>query len=328
MGQFAQQSGYPEHRSLYEFRSPVASNNAWLHPFVDQLPDAVLLEYQGKIVFSNAAALRLYNADAQEALLRANLKSLTAVEDRNSLIASIEKLHTGQPCYSGQEKGLSLSGQVIDIDAVRMLVPYENAMAVCMIAKDITKQKQLESQLWHDATHDKLTGLANRSLLAKTLEVSAANRKPNQHIALSLIDLDCFKQVNDLHGHAVGDLLLKAVGDRLLACVRKTDLVARTGGDEFVLLLNDYVSESEINNVLHRVLDCISQPQSIMGKAISITCSIGYSLLPEQHQASEELICPSDAAMYEAKKAGGNKVRTFALDKVAPYIDSSATTRS
>lgn len=315
MGQFAQQNGFKEHRSLYQFRSPAISNSAWLHPFVNQLPDAVLLEYMGKIVFSNAAAMRLYNGITQEAFFSTSLYDLTAEEDRDNLVDSINRLHTGQACYSSEERGLSLSGQVIDIDAVRMLVPYENATAVCMIAKDITKRKRRESQLWHDATHDQLTGLPNRSFLGESLEAATSGRKLNQHVALSFIDLDCFKQVNDRHGHAFGDLLLKAVADRLVACVRKTDLVARVGGDEFVLLLNDYVSESEINGVLHRVLDCVSQPQNIMGKEISITCSIGYSLLPEESQAAEELICPSDAAMYAAKKAGGNKVQIFIPNK-------------
>lgn len=283
-------------------------SSTWLHSLVEQLPDAVLLEYEGRIIFANPAACRLYGFESVARAASFSLAALAPAADQDRLADLIAELKAGRRSSSTEEQAFSPNGQLIPIQATRMLVPYGDSDAICMIATDISHRKQIESALRHEAAHDPLTGLANRSHLLRLLDRAAARRRGDEFIALGYVDLDRFKQVNDTYGHTVGDLLLKSVAARLTGSVRKTDLVARMGGDEFVILFDGYASEQEIGSALHRILACIAQPQDILGQSVSVTCSIGCSLLPRDSQLSDKLICLSDAAMYQAKKAGGNRV--------------------
>lgn len=131
-----------------------------------------------------------------------------------------------------------------------MLVPFRGGTAVCMVARDITDRSCLIRRLRHDAAHDPLTGLANRRRFTERLENAASIRAADRYLAVVFIDLDRFKEANVRYGHRTGDLVLQSVADTLMACARRSDLLARPGGDEFVLLLSDYVREVEIQGVL------------------------------------------------------------------------------
>jgi diguanylate cyclase (GGDEF)-like protein/PAS domain S-box-containing protein len=178
------------------------------------------------------------------------------------------------------------------------------------ISTDVTELTVYRNELEHRASHDILTGLANRSLLDDRLAMAlAAAQRHDRALAVAFIDLDHFKEVNDTLGHAAGDELLMAVARRLLACVRDGDTVARQGGDEFILVLTEQASEASVTQVLKRVLEVVARPYPLAGKEVRISCSIGASMYPRDGADAGELIRRADQAMYLAKTSGRNQYR-------------------
>lgn len=169
-----------------------------------------------------------------------------------------------------------------------------------------------EQQLLFEAQYDHLTGLPNRILLHDRLKVAMehADRTKNP-IWVVFIDLDRFKIINDSLGHSVGDALLKEIGQRLKAEVRETDTVARFGGDEFIVVLADNVSEDMKLNILNRLIRAIASPIQINNQDLINTCSIGISFYPDDANSAELLIMHADVAMYRAKELGRNNYQFF-----------------
>jgi diguanylate cyclase (GGDEF)-like protein len=167
------------------------------------------------------------------------------------------------------------------------------------------KRAQLDDR--YLAQHDSLTGLPNRLLLLDRLEQALArSRRENKVLALLFLDLDNFKTINDTHGHAVGDALLRSVASRLSSCVRKSDTVARIGGDEFMLVLPEVSHVDDVNRFAAKVLDAFKKPCIVGGREEYVSASIGISLLPTDGDTVDALLRAADAAMYRAKKLGGD----------------------
>lgn len=202
---------------------------------------------------------------------------------------------------------------------------WQGQPATLNFLTDITERKQEDDFVHELAYHDTLTGLANRRLLLDHLELAlAGNRRHARHGALLFLDLDNFKPLNDRHGHHVGDLLLVEVSRRLTHCVRELDTVARFGGDEFVVLLNGLAAEPEVARrqaaqVAEKARDALAEPYVLTteqaGQAATVqhrcTASVGVLLFDGRHEhetAAEDLLDLADAAMYQAKQAGGNVV--------------------
>jgi diguanylate cyclase (GGDEF)-like protein/PAS domain S-box-containing protein len=181
--------------------------------------------------------------------------------------------------------------------------------------EDITERKQAEEQLRHQAFHDSLTGLPNRQLLLDRLEraVESARREGHQ-IAVLLLDLDRFKDVNDALGHSAGDRLLKLVAARLLQAVRRSDTVARLGGDEFVLVVDGAIGRDTGDQVARHVLKTFAQPFDLDGRSLHVLFSVGIALFPEHGESPEVLLKNADLAMYRAKEAGRNTFEFFSKD--------------
>jgi len=182
---------------------------------------------------------------------------------------------------------------------------------------DFTERKQAENEIHHLAFYDPLSQLPNRRLLLDRLRQAVATGTRN-HVggALLFIDLDNFKTLNDTKGHGIGDLLLIEVGIRLQACVREGDTVARFGGDEFVLLLEDLSEEPahaamQARGVGEKVLEALSQPYILDGNEFHSSSSMGITLFVNYTDKIDELLKQADTAMYEAKKSGRNTLRFF-----------------
>ncbi len=172
---------------------------------------------------------------------------------------------------------------------------------------DITQRKDAESQLVHQAYHDALTGLPNRMLfqdrLTQALDLA---RRHHRGLSVLFLDLDQFKLVNDTLGHAAGDRLLQAVAARLRQSVRKSDTVARVGGDEFNLLLPEIGRGSQAARMAEKILATVARPVEVDGHRLYITTSIGISLYPADGADAEALLTSADIAMYRAKELGRN----------------------
>ena len=184
---------------------------------------------------------------------------------------------------------------------------------------DITDHKLAESALLDQKSrinymsfHDPLTGLANRSLFYDRMHKSVSRAKRgNYSVAILLIDLDRFKNINDSLGHDAGDTFLKLVAERLQEDLRDTDTVARLGGDEFVVVLENIVKSEDVENVAQKLLFLLAEPINIQGYEISATASIGISVFPNDGDTIDQLLKHADAAMYRAKAAGKNRYQFF-----------------
>jgi diguanylate cyclase (GGDEF)-like protein/PAS domain S-box-containing protein len=183
------------------------------------------------------------------------------------------------------------------------------------VLSDITEARNYREQLEHQANHDTLTSLPNRSLLRDRLDqaIAHANRQ-RKLLAVAFIDLDNFKVINDSLGHSAGDHLLKVTAERLRACLREDDTVARHGGDEFVLLLNDQGSREAVARAVSRVIERLAQPLTVEGQEVTNTCSIGVTLYPDDGDDAGVLLRNADAAMYRAKAQGKNSFQFYTAD--------------
>ncbi|MFY0731539.1 diguanylate cyclase domain-containing protein [Pseudomonas sp. NFX15] len=231
--------------------------------------------------------------------------------EQNGLPVGFEMLVSGQnaPCWLGvplnSQKGTigalivkSIPGGERYTEQDKELLQY-----VCAQVATAIERKQLHARLQHMAQYDQLTQLPNRELLRERLKASLqVAREEDGRMALLYVDLDRFKQVNDTHGHAVGDMLLQAVANRLKGCVRETDTVARIGGDEFVVLLHSIHAAEDTDTVVGKIRQVLDQPLRLDGHSLTIQTSIGIARYPDHGTEEKQLFRHADEAMYCAKR--------------------------
>jgi len=190
---------------------------------------------------------------------------------------------------------------------------------VVVLRKRVEQQtillRESEEQFRHLALHDALTGLATRLLLRDRLDtaVDAAKRRQTG-LALLMVDLDKFKDINDTFGHHAGDEVLRVTADRLLAAVRKADTVARFGGDEFVILLADLRDPRIAEIIASKIVKNLAAPISFGELTLPVSVSVGVCWASAKELDAEELTKCADAALYQAKESGRNRYRVFAPD--------------
>jgi diguanylate cyclase (GGDEF)-like protein/PAS domain S-box-containing protein len=189
------------------------------------------------------------------------------------------------------------------------------------VFSDISGIKQSQAQLAHLAHHDPLTDLPNRLLFHDRLghALSRADRDGSQ-LGVLFIDLDRFKHINDSLGHLAGDGLLQEVARRLTGAVRREDTVARMGGDEFTLLLEDLRRPEDAAVLARKLLEALGDPYAIAGRELFVTASVGISLYPRDGRSAEELVRNADAAMYQAKDAGRNGYHFYTPELTAAAL--------
>jgi diguanylate cyclase (GGDEF)-like protein/PAS domain S-box-containing protein len=181
-----------------------------------------------------------------------------------------------------------------------------------LVLEDISERRTAEERLRRLANFDGLTGLANRAHMQMRLtEAVGQARRSQKGIAVLFVDLDRFKQVNDTLGHAAGDQLLVGVAERIEACIRRTDIAARWGGDEFVVLLDPVRSSADAMRVAQKLVADISRPLPVGAGTVDVSCSIGIATYPEDGVSEHRLLDHADVAMYEAKSSGRNQARLY-----------------
>lgn len=183
---------------------------------------------------------------------------------------------------------------------------------ILLAIEDITERKKYEEKIQQMAFYDSLTGLPNRKLFSDRLGIVLAQAKRNKKkVGIVMLDLDNFKDVNDTLGHDVGDTLLKAVAERLSVTLRKSDTVARFGGDEFVLIFPDMEIIEEAIQVVQKIIDRFHKPFLIDTHQLVVTTSIGIAVYPKDGMDEEILMKNADIAMYQAKQAGRARYQLY-----------------
>jgi diguanylate cyclase len=255
-----------------------------LDAMLSDLHDVVLLDYQDNISGGQAIL-----AKAVQLGCRIPIIVMTAEMDRN---VDREAIRSGASDYL-------LKGR-IDSQVLERTIRYA------------IDRKEAELKLARLAHYDPLTNVPNRILFRDRLQRAVERaRRGQQTVALFFIDLDGFKQINDTLGHEAGDVLIRTVAERLSGCMRKSDSVARIGGDEFTVILEDIDTTADIVNVARKVIEVVSRPVSFDGQQLFVGCSIGIAVYPEGGEDGETLLKNADMAMYQAKGLRGSAYRFY-----------------
>ncbi|HUP44860.1 MAG TPA: EAL domain-containing protein, partial [Thermoanaerobaculia bacterium] len=259
----------------------------------------------GRILDCNQACLRILGLSALGELSdRSIFDSYTDRADAEELIRRLRA--------DGAVSGVETSLQRTDGTPLWVLqnvslarTPQGEILEATVI--DITDRKLAEEKVRYQAYHDALTDLPNRAMFTERLALALAySERRGRQAAVLFIDLDRFKLINDTLGHTVGDHLLQGMAERLKACVREEDSVARVGGDEFTILLMDLYRPADATLVARKILEIVARPITVDGHELYVTCSIGIAMSPADGTDAESLLKNADNALYRAKEAGKN----------------------
>jgi diguanylate cyclase (GGDEF)-like protein len=200
-----------------------------------------------------------------------------------------------------------LDGCIPDPGELRAMELFVNLTGLALA------KARAQARLRHEATHDALTGLANRSFFQEQLELALvhARNAPDRASAVLFFDLDDFKQINDTLGHLAGDAMLRVVADRLQHAVRARDVVGRIGGDEFAVLLNDRADRAAVDATVARIQETLVAPAPVHERVVYVTASVGITLLEKGDERIEDVLARADAAMYHAKGLGHARYAYF-----------------
>ena len=277
------------------------------------LPEAVAIECQNHVLYTNPAFTRMFGYTAEEAgggslrqlivpdtRLNENAALLKAVDDRESAV--VETVRSNK------------AGELVDVSLqVAPLLVGGARVGYVFTFRDIGEHRQTEEKLQHDAMHDVLTGLPNRALFLDhvNLAFNRRLRNPEHGCGVLYVDLDRFKEVNDGLGHAAGDALLVAVAGRLRASLRPQDSAARLGGDEFAVLVENILGAYDLEIVANRILREMERSFDVFSREVSVGASIGAAMAGPDHTSADLLLRDADFAMYRAKQAGGARYEIY-----------------
>ena len=277
------------------------------------IPEAVAIEHGEHVLYTNPAFTRMFGYTAEEAS-GGSLRELIVPETRLDEHATLEKAVDEQGRTIVETVRANKSGELVDVslNCAPLLVDKARVGYVYTF-RDIGERRETEVKLQHDAMHDVLTNLPNRALFMDRLNQSLARRtrRPDQNCGVLFLDLDRFKEINDVLGHAAGDVVLMSTADRLRTALRPQDSPARLGGDEFAVLVEGIVSASDLETVARRVLTEMMRPFDLFGHQVQVGVSLGAAVAGPEHTSSDLLIRDADFAMYRAKQSGGGRYEIF-----------------
>lgn len=274
----------------------------------------VTLDTKGNILMSNRTTEDMFGYTIEELKGRniAFLLNSSSFSPEMGMADFLETMKLNRRGYRRKDKGKRKDGSSFPIELnVREVIIGGNVQFTTVI-QDGTERHKAEAMIRRMAMHDSLTGLANRNLLQSRLdEALKLAKRMNKKVSVMFLDLDMFKPVNDMFGHATGDKLLRVVAQRLEKCARDIDTVARLGGDEFAIVFTSLDDENSVTNIAQRILESIKKPVHIDGVSHMIGTSIGISFFPHDSERPDELIRMADVALYQAKDGGRNIYRLY-----------------
>jgi diguanylate cyclase (GGDEF)-like protein/PAS domain S-box-containing protein len=286
----------------------------------------VVIERDGVPLYANRAFAAVFGyAGADEIAALTSLDGLFPAEERGR-VQRYRRARSGGifAPKAFQCRALKKDGAIIWLDVRVRAVMWEGAAATYWTVTDITLRRIYEDRLHHQANFDPVTDLPNRSLaLDRLFGAIVTGRRRFRKVGVLFIDIDGFKAINDGFGHAVGDRFLRQLGERIRMCVREEDTVARLGGDEFTVVLPDLRSSADAEGVARKIIETVSAPFGLEGREAFVGASIGITISPEDGDDAETLLRNADAAMYQAKTSGRNRLRFF-----TPELNALAVQRN
>ncbi len=285
----------------------------------DFAQEGIVIHRDGKVLEVNSAGARLFGGSAASMIGQPILSLFTerSVPVLNRRIVCPPELLLPEEVEIETTAGCS-----IPVELSCRPIEFKGQPATAVALRDLTDRKRHEARILHLAHHDALTGLPNRSLLSERLSHALAIAAlENTKAAVLYLDLDRFKPVNDVLGHAAGDELLVQVANRISAEIRSADTLARVGGDEFIIVQVNAASPERMSALAERIVTDLGVPFQIAGREIEIGVSIGIALYPDDGAASECLLRAADTAMYRVKEEGRGSFRFFDASMDAKLLD-------
>lgn len=281
--------------------------------FDSSLEGIFITDTNGTILAANDAVTRITGYAPSE-LIGQNPRMLKSDRHGKDFYVALWAAVSSQNQWEGEIWNKRKNGEIfpewLSISAIKN--EYGQVENYIGIFIDISKQKEAENRLTYLAYHDKLTGLPNRDLFYDRLNTAILQAKRHQvEIAVLFIDLDHFKFINDTFGHTSGDIVLQQVAARLTMCLRETDTLARMGGDEFTVVLQDFDNRGDVETTAQRILKSLSAPLILENQELYISASIGISFFPEDGGNPALLMKHADTAMYSAKNSGRKCLHFF-----------------
>lgn len=272
----------------------------------------VIVDLDDNIKDVNIGFEQLYGYESEK-IIGEKLSPLIMPEGMEKEGIAVNNLILTGRFYQKEGKRKRSDGSFVDVAILGYPIIHEGEnIGVYGIYTDISEKKQQEHMVKYYAYYDSLTELPNRHHFMEKLKIAIDNAKEkNKSISVLFIDLDKFKSINDSFGHNIGDRLLLAVGRRLKSIIREEDMVARMGGDEFIVMLNQIDSHDTVYKIVERIHDSLNRVYIIEGNEMNITASIGIAFYPEDGEDADTLLKNSDAAMYKAKIQGRNNYQQY-----------------
>src|SRR5579859_383279 len=273
-----------------------------------------VVDPDGTVTYQSESIQRVfgYNAEALEGTCLADIFESRSAERLLAALAELAEERQGVRVLEIEVR--HASGRLCHAEVTMTnLLANESVGGVVLNTRDMSERKVLQDQLVHEASHDSLTALANRALFRDRVdkELRTNNGKRQAKLTILFLDLDGFKEVNDSLGHAMGDMLLIQVAERLRSCVRTIDTVARLGGDEFAVLVADKSSERDGSIVADRIMRALRDPFKLEGREIYVGASIGIAATDHDVDDADHLLRNADLAMYRAKASGAGNYERY-----------------
>lgn len=301
---------------------------------LSQFLDSVISNIPSSVMVLDVASRQILLANPQaEKLFSSQQCALVGSTPQQSLVPVMASYleHLTEHCLN--HNGLHLTEDHLDTPLGRRTLRSRTLLSrnpqvgaghyVLQIADDVTDEIAAHAQIHHMAHHDELTGLPNRTLFHNCLEEALADGQARQHMTAALcLDLDNFKNINDALGHAFGDRLLRALGQRLRSVLRDQDTLARLGGDEFAVVLPHLARLEDAQRTATRLIEAVAPAFLIDGHSFSVGLSVGIAIAPVDHHKADQLLRYADMALYEAKRNGRNRYELF-----HPELDEAARRR-